>query len=92
MCHTYIIYVDQALTVRQLYPLTDLFLHNNLFVSSHVYDTNLRDNLLGKDYEVAVDERNKLFHNTFKIHNLIYDFIKLNGNVENSEFKSSYKR
>jgi len=73
--------------ILQLYPSTDLFLHNNGLVASNVQDTNLRDALLG--HKTTLDTKEKLFHNTLELHNLIFDFIKLSGK---SEFKSVDKR
>jgi len=67
-------------------------MHKNLFASSRVHDTNLRDALLGKDNAIIPDEEHKVFHNTFELHNLIFEIIKLSGNKQNSELESLNKR
>ena len=73
-------------TFLQLYPSNDLSLRKDLFASSRVQDTNLRDTLLG--HKTIVDKRHKLFHNTFELQDLILDFMKLSGNNQNPELQS----
>ena len=63
-------------------------MYKNLFSSSHLQDTNLRDTLLGRKVVSNKDKEHKLFHNTFELHDFIYDVIKLSGNTQDFEIKS----